>query len=281
MRTISILILLIIIGALCSVGGFTYGQMSIHETKQKITLFCGSASKVPGEELAVFFTEATGINVEIHWGGSGKVLAEMETAKTGDLYIPGSQDYMAIAIEKNLVDPKSVRIIAYLVPAIIVPKGNPANIKSLEDLAKPGVKVGIGNPDYVCVGKYAKEILEYNGLWEKVKPNITIYAESCSKTAALVVTGTVDAIIGWHVFHYWNPEKTDIIWLKPKEVPKVDYPAGPITVYAKNRKLAELYLDFLSSETAKQTFSKYGYIVDIEELKTYAPQAEVPKKGFI
>ena len=63
-----------------------------------------------------------------------------------------------------------MKIISYLVPAILVPAGNPGNIQTLADLAKPGVEIGIGNPETVCVGLYAYEILEYNGLLEAVEP---------------------------------------------------------------------------------------------------------------
>lgn len=82
-----------------------------------------------------------------------------------------------------------------MVPAIIVPRGNPKNITCLEDLAKQDIRIGIGDPDTVCVGEYAIELLMYNNLYDKVKDNIVVYAESCSKTAMLPATGAVDAII--------------------------------------------------------------------------------------
>ena len=143
----------------------------------------------------------------------------MEITRSGDVFAPGSPDYMEKAIKDGAVDPTTVDIVAYMVPAIIVPKGNPKNIASLEDLARSGVSVGIGDPETVCVGECAVDLLKYDGLYDKVKNNIVVYAESCSKTAMLPATSAVDAIIGWHVFHYWYPDKTDLIWLKPRTDP--------------------------------------------------------------
>ncbi len=43
-----------------------------------------------------------------------------------------------------------------VVLTIIVQKGNPKNIISLEDLTRPIISVGIADPEAVCIGLYAK-----------------------------------------------------------------------------------------------------------------------------
>ncbi len=244
----------------------------------KLEVFAGSASKPALEECVEVFKGETGIEVEIHFSGSGTMLSQMKITRRGDLYIPGSPDYMVKALREGVVYPENIKIISYLVPAIIVQRGNPKKICSLEDLAKPGVKVGIGDPDSVCVGGYAVEILKYNNLYDRVKGNIVVYAESCSKTAALVTTGAVDAIIGWRVFHFWNPDKTDVIYIEPNyKVPRVSYIPAAISKYTKDRGLAEKLLNFLVSPEAQKIFEKYGYISTEEEVRRYAPNAVVPE----
>ena len=96
--------------------------------QEAITAFVGSASKPAMEEAALAFEADTGIKVYLIFGGSGTVLSQMELSQSGDLYIPGSPDYMAIAEQKGVVEPDSVEILAYLVPAILVQHGNPENI---------------------------------------------------------------------------------------------------------------------------------------------------------
>jgi len=229
------------------------------------------------EEAAEQFERAYEINVELHFGGSGTMLSQMKIAKTGDLYIPGSHDYMLRAIKDDVVDDRTTEILAYLVPAIIVQEGNPKNIQRLEDLAKPSVRVGIGDPDSVCVGEYAVEILKHSNLYEDVKGNIVVYAESCEKTAALVTTGQVDAIIGWSVFERWNPDKVDLVLIEPDRIPKIACIPGAISAYSKNKVNAQKFLSFLSSEGGQEIFRKYGYLSTIEEAKAYAPVASIPQ----
>ncbi|MFQ6085576.1 MAG: molybdate ABC transporter substrate-binding protein [Candidatus Bathyarchaeia archaeon] len=244
---------------------------------RRVIAFCGSASMPALEEAAHAFEERTGMEIELHFGGSGGMLSSMEMSKSGDLYIPGSPDYMARAIEHGVVRPETMRRIAYLVPAIIVQEGNPKNITCLDDLARSNVTMGIGDPESVCVGGYAVELLEHNGLWENVSGNIVVHAESCSKTAALVTLRTVDATIGWRVFERWNPDKTDVVFIKPEQIPRLSYVPAAVSVYAENQKGAQSFLDFLVSREGQMIFGKWGYIATEAEAREYAPWAMVPE----
>lgn len=244
------------------------------EEQDKINAFCGSASKPAMEEAAQAFTETTGIEVYLNFGGSGTMLSQMKISKSGDVYIPGSPDYMLMAQRDGVVEPGSVKIVAYLVPAILVQEGNPKNIRSLNDLASPGIDVGIGNPEAVCVGLYAYEILEYNNLLAEIAPNIVTHAESCSKTASLLVLKSVDAILGWRVFSEWH-EMIDVVYLEPEQIPRLSYIPGAISTFAENREGAQKFLDFLVSPQGREIFGGWGYIVTEAEAKKFAPNAEI------
>ncbi|MBU2530482.1 MAG: substrate-binding domain-containing protein, partial [Elusimicrobia bacterium] len=104
------------------------------------------------------------------------------------------------------------------VPAINVQKGNPKNIRGLSDLAKPNIRLATGNPESVCIGLYAFEILIKSNFMEKVGKNFVTFAGSGSKTAALLSTKVVDAILGWRVFAKWNPDTTENVLLKRKKL---------------------------------------------------------------
>jgi molybdate transport system substrate-binding protein len=245
------------------------------EEQKTITAFCGSASKPAMEEAARAFEEKTGIEVYLNFSGSGTVLSQMKISKSGDLYIPGSPDYMLLAEKDGIVDPESVKIVAYLVPAILVQHGNPRNIQSLSDLAKPGIEVGVGNPEAVCVGLYAYEILEYNNLLAEVGANIVTHAESCSKTASLVALKSVDAILGWRVFSEWNPDTTDVVYLEPGQIPRLAYIPGAVSNYTQDEESAQKFLDFLLSSEGQEIFGKWGYIATESGARKFAPDAEI------
>jgi len=272
-KAIAFLIAGIVIGGL---GAAALDELQTNASRT-IVVFAGAAAAPVYSEAASMFESKYGVKVELRLGGSGSLLSAMKIAETGDIYIPGSTDYLLQANEIGDVNlaVSQAKIMAYLVPAIIVQKGNPKNVTCLEDLAKPGIRVGIGDPASVCVGLYAKELLEVNGLWTAVSPNIVTYAQSCEATAALIPTHAVDAIIGWHVFHYWNPDKIDIVWIEPSKIPKISYIAGAVTTFARDRDLAARFLDFLASTDMRETWAKYGYFSTVEEAKAHAPNAAI------
>jgi len=243
--------------------------------EERITAFCGAASKPALEEAARTFEANTGIKVDLQFSGSGTMLSQLKMSRRGDLYIPGSPDYMVKAEREAVVDPKSTRIISYLVIVINVQHGNPRNIRNLSDLARPGMRVGIGNPEAVCVGLYAVEVLEKAGLLRQVRENIVTHAPSCSATAALLVMKKVDAIIGWRVFSKWNPDKIDAVLLRPDEVPRVAYIPAAVSSYSRDRQSAQRFTDFLTSHDGQKIFAKWGYIATELEARRFAPRAKI------
>jgi molybdate transport system substrate-binding protein len=144
-------------------------------------------------------------------------------------------------------------------------------------LAEPGIEVGIGDPETVCVGLYAYEILAANGLVDDVMEAGTFvtYTESCSKTASLISLKSVDAIMGWRVFASWNPDTTDVVYLEPDQITRLAYVPGAISTFTEDRESAQKFLDFLVSSEGQEIFAKWGYLATEEEAREYAPDAEI------
>lgn len=239
-------------------------------TGRTIELFVGSASKPATEEAAALFEQLTGAKLVVHFGGSGQMLSQLKLAGRGDIYFPGSSDYMEVAKREGLVLPETERIIVYLIPAINVSKGNPRDIRGLEDLARSGVRVGIARPDAVCVGLYAVEVLDKAGLSDRVRPNIVTQTESCEKTAQLVALGHVDAVIGWEVFEHWQPEKIQTVFLPPERVPRIGYIPIAVTKQAADRELARAFIEFLIGEQGQAVFRKWHYLTTEAEARQRA-----------
>lgn len=234
-----------------------------------LEIFIGSASKPATEEAAKAFEDKTGCRMLLHFGGSGAMLSQMKLTRRGDLYFPGSSDFMELAKREMLVVPETEKIVVYLIPAINVPAGNPKKIEKLQDLGKPGVRVGIARPDTVCVGLYAVEAMVHNKVADLVKPRIVTHAESCEKTAQLVALGTVDAVLGWRVFEHWNPERIKTIMLTPEQIPRIGYVSIAQSVFCNQPEVAKQFVDFLLSEEGKAIFRKWHYLTTVDEARKY------------
>ena len=258
---------------------FTVFLMSIPaHSEERLMLFVGAASKPPTEEAVKLFEKRTGVKVDVNFGGSGYMLSQMILAKKGDIYFPGSSDYMEKAKREGLVFPETEKRVVYLVPAINVQKGNPKNIRELKDLLRPDIKVAIANPENVCVGAYAVEIIEKNLTpreKKKFRKNIVNYTESCDKIMTAVSLNAVDAVLGWSVFEHWDPDTVQTIPLKSNEVARVGYIPLAVSTLTKNRELAQRFIDFILSEETLSIFRKYKYFTSPEEAFTWIGQKPV------
>lgn len=236
---------------------------------RSIELFVGSASKPATEEAAALFERQTGVKLVMHFGGSGQMLSQMKLTGRGDLYFPGSSDYMEMAKREGLVLPDTERTVVYLLPAINVAKGNPKNVQRLDDLARPGLRVGIARPDAVCVGLYAVEVFERAGLSERIRPNVVTQAESCEKTAQLVALGHVDAVLGWEVFQHWQPDKIETVFLPAEQVPRIGYIPIAVAKQAQDRELAQAFIEFLIGDEGRAVFRKWHYLTSEAEAREH------------
>ncbi len=238
----------------------------------RLLLLAGAASKPATEEVVQLFQRKYAIPVDSAFGGSGFLLSQMKLAKKGDVFFPGSSDFMEQAKKEGLVFSETERIVVYLIPAINVQRGNPKRIYSLKDLTKPGIRVAIANPEYVCVGIYAVEIIEKNlnpTEKENLKKNLINYAESCEKTANAISFKAVDAVIGWRVFQYWDPKRIETIYLKPEEIPRIGYIPIGISKFTQNKTGAQNFINFLLSPEGKNIFRKYNYLMDLQESRRF------------
>lgn len=236
--------------------------------QERLLVFAGAASKPPTEEAAALYEKKSGVKVELVFGGSGYVLSQMKLTKQGDIYFPGSSDYMEAAKRDGDVFPETERIVVYLVPAINVQKGNPHRIEKLSDLTRPGLKVAIANPEGVCVGAYAVEIIEKEFTPEQkaaFKKNLVNYTGSCEKTATAISLKQADAVIGWRVFQYWDPERIETVRIPTEKIPRVGYIPIAVSRFTRNRRAAQDFIDFLLSAEGRSVFAKYHYFATPEE----------------
>lgn len=250
------LVMIIILAGM--LGGCAGEQNSIH-------IFAGAAGKPAITEAVKLFEQRYGVKVEVTYGSSGETLSQILISQTGDVYIPGSDDYMNKAEDKGVIIKETRRIICYLKPVIVVQKGNPKKINTIEDLTRPGIKIAIGVPQAVCLGDIAYEIFRKAGIKDRIKNNIITHAHNCEHLLTLVKLKQVDAIIGWDF--YGNLAKAEVeIILLPEEIANLRNIPSAVVSFSKQRRLADKFVRFISDSNSKEVFKKYGYNV---EIKTY------------
>lgn len=236
-----------------------------------LSIFAAAGAKPAVDEICRLFQEAYGIRVEVTYGGGGEVLSQMTLSKRGDLYIAPEQSFMEKATEKQAIDPATVASVAYLIPVIAVPKGNPANIQTLADLARPGIEVAVTRPETTLLGRYTPEIFAKAGLAEEISKNIVTEAARPDNLLTMLIMEQVDAGILWHFYAVQNDDEIENICLSPEQLTGIGEMQIAVTAYCRDADAAREFIDFITSAEGKAVFQQLGYLVDTEQVEEYWP----------
>jgi len=219
-----------------------------------LLVYCGAGLREPMEEIADLFEEREGIEIQYTFGGSAQLLSQIELYQTGDLYMPGARSYIESAMDKGYVD--ETANVVYHVPCIVTPKGNPAGIDSIEDLAEPGVRIVLGEPTGPAIGKNAKSMLESLGIWEEVEDNVVAFSGTVNELLVYISMGQADAAIVWE--DLFNPDSMEKVEI-PLETNGIKVvPIGTL-VFSENEEIAENFMNFVASEEGKTVFADHGF----------------------
>jgi molybdate transport system substrate-binding protein len=229
-----------------------------NKVRDRLTVFAGAASKPALEALGRTYQDQHGIAVDVTFGGSGSVLTQFSQEHYGDVYVPGSDDFMDKAEAKDAVLKDTRTALVYLVPTLCVAKGNPKDIKGLADLSRRDLRVVVGEPKSVCLGAIAQKTLQAEGTWDQVAPRVASYATSCENVLQELLLGEADVIIGWDVFARQQPEKVEAIALPAKYSRPRNIPAAVIK-WSPKAEAAKAFIEFLAGPEARPVWQQHGY----------------------
>ncbi|MGD0090601.1 MAG: molybdate ABC transporter substrate-binding protein [Planctomycetota bacterium] len=162
---------------------------------QPLLVYCAAGLKVPVEVVARAYKAAYGTEVQLQFGGSQTLLAGAAVSHRGDVYIPADEAYVQDARSKGLVE--EVLQLARMQPVLAVKKGNPKNVKALDDLLRTDVRVCQADPDAAAVGRLVREALQKSGRWEPLKEHTTVSKPTVNDVANDIKIGAVDAGFVW------------------------------------------------------------------------------------
>jgi molybdenum ABC transporter molybdate-binding protein len=156
---------------------------------------CAAALKDPVAAAAREYQQAYGVPIRLQYGASQTLLANIEVSNQGDIYLPADDYYIQLARKKKLA--AEVIPLARMTPVIAVPKGNPRNIRSLDDLLKSDVRISFANPEAAAVGKLVRDALRATGEWDAFQATKLVIKLTVTDVANDVKVGAADAGIVW------------------------------------------------------------------------------------
>jgi len=151
---------------------------------------------------------------------------------------------------------------------LVTPKGNPAGIARVEDMARPGVRVVLAPEASPPGGAAAQVILQKAGVQEAAMKNAVTLGSCVQRTMDDILSGKGDvSIVELRITRIPDfADRMEII-----AIPDPLLPPGPLTFtmgvmkHAKDRALADHYVEFMTSAPGQAFFEQMGFIPAISD----------------
>ena len=210
------------------------------------------------ERLVEMYKSESGQTILLSYGGSEDLLPHVEAKGAGDLFVTHSPFMQKTKDAGSLLREVPV---GFLAPVLVVAKGNPKKITSIDGLAAYNVSVVLPNPKYSTCGEMIDKLLEKKGIRATVLNNVDgAIVRDHAKVGNHVKLGTRDAGIMWNGVAKNFADDIEIV-----EVPyEYDEEIGVSIMglsYTKNKAQVEKFLDFVE-EHGKEVFAEFGYVKD-------------------
>jgi molybdenum ABC transporter molybdate-binding protein len=162
-----------------------------------LVVFCAAGLRKPVEQAARDYQDEYGVEVQLQYGGSDTLLGQIEVVPRGrvDLYVPADDSYVASGRSKDLLD-ESLPL-AVMRPVLAVRKGNPKQIKSLDDVIARKLRVAHANHEAAAVGKISRDALIAAKRWDAYEGCIQVVRATVNEVGNDVAIGSVDAGFVW------------------------------------------------------------------------------------
>lgn len=269
-RSLRVFFLLLTLGVfLAACGGSTAtsgGSSSTTTTSAPpVTLSVFAAASLT-KSFGVIKTQYTkahpNVNITYNFNGSQLLAQQINSGAKADVFASADQANMQKVA--SLVNTPQIFVKNRI--TVIVPANNPANITSLKDLGRKGVKLVLAAPA-VPIGKYALQVLDklgqspqYGSAYENsVKANVVSQEENVTSVVQKVQLGEADAGIVYVTDAASAAGKVKLIDIPDNFNLIAQYPIAA-TKSSANATAAQDFVNYLLSADGQATMAKYGFI---------------------
>ncbi|HEX4032940.1 MAG TPA: molybdate ABC transporter substrate-binding protein [Solirubrobacteraceae bacterium] len=190
------------------------------------------------------------------FAGSNTLAAQITLGAPADVFASANTTIPAQLFAKGLVEQPVNFTRNTLV--IVVPKSNPAGIKSIYDLANPGVTIDIANSG-VPVGSYTLQILNQMNLTKPVLKNVVSQETDVREVLSKVALGQVDAGFVYSTDAQTVPGQVTVVGVPAWAQPKVTY-AMAVVKNSPHQAQAEAFVKEILSKAGQAKMLSYGFL---------------------
>lgn len=234
--------------------GFIPAEGDAWSEHPEVTLYAGSMLRPAIEQTITAFEEREGVRVLRVYNGCGILVAQMKAGQVPDAYFACDVEFMRQV--KELFP--GAEDISQNELVILVKKGNPFGLASLRDLAKPGLRVGIGHEKQCAMGWITQRTFREGGVQTEVMKNVVVQTPTGDMLVNQMRSGSLDAAVAYLSNAAGSAEFLDAIRIQGLPCSVATQPFGTAKD-SKNKRLTERLLHTIRAAGSQQRFKSEGF----------------------
>jgi len=221
--------------------------------RPEAVLFSGGVNRLAIEETIQRFEQREGVSVTRVFNGCGILVSQMKSGQHPDAYFACDISFMP-PVRDLFLDPLNVSETDLV---LVVAQGNPLAIRSLADLPRPGLRVGVANPEQSALGALTERLLKELGLLEGVTPNLKVQTPTADLLVNQMRTGSLDAVIVYEVNASQVRDRLTVVPIQHAAAKAIQpYAIGK---NSKHRLLMERLRAAICSDASRQRYESLGF----------------------
>src|SRR6056297_3889884 len=212
------------------------------------------------EALVPAFREATGHDVQVTTGSTGKLYAQIGAGAPFDLMLSADAATPARLLDEG--NAVAGTDFTYSMGRLSLWSADPDRIgedgrAALED---PELRfVAIANPDLAPYGVAARETLQSLGLWETLQPKI-VMGQNIGQTHSMVATGAAEVgFVALSALLGSRSGNSGSRWVVPQDLFEPIRQDAVLLDHGAENEAARAFLDFLRTPEATEVIGRFGY----------------------
>ena len=228
---------------------------------QGLTIAVAANMQFAMEEIAVAFTEETGVPCEVIIGSSGKLTAQIVEGAPFDVLVSADMKYPESLQDRGLTetDPE-----VYAYGSLVLWTLEDNLELSLSSLKREEVgHIALANPKTAPYGVAAEDVLRHYGMYEDLKDKL-VFGESIAQTNQFIISGAAEA--GFTALSVVRSPQMQGRgqWLIPDPASYEPISQGMVVIRREggNTKSGIAFRNFVLAERAKEILAKFGYFTN-------------------
>lgn len=204
-----------------------------------------------------FEEEFPEVHVVFNFASSGSLVQQMLHGAPVDVFASASQKFMNDAQEAELILEESRINFARNALVLAVPSKLESSLSGIEGIIEAGVTcIGIGIPESVPAGRYAKEALQSLNLWNSVQSKL-VFGNTVRQILDYLRRGEVDAGLIYATDAVIGGDAVRVVEALETQTPIV-YPVA-ITADTPKKDIAKIFIDFILAERGQTILKEFGF----------------------